>query len=187
MNNFFIVSLPRSRTAWLANYLTCGDSFCFHEGLMGCDSIKALKGKMEATRFPIVGNSDCGNILFLEEIMDEFPEAKFVFIHRSPSEVEEELSRIGLPDNGLVAIEASRMNSYDSIGLHVEYEDLKNKSFCAEIYTYCTDQPFNQDRWEMLDKLDILIFVDRKIEEVQNHMNEAINLFQGGTISPGQP
>ena len=71
------------------------------------------------------------------------------------------------------------MSGYSGFGMHFAYEDLKNPNTCSLIYEYCTGQKFNHDRWKLLDKLDISIFVDRKIEEVHNNMNEAITLFKG--------
>ena len=43
--NFFVLGLPRSRTAWLANFLTYDGYFCFHEGIDGCRSIDDYKKK----------------------------------------------------------------------------------------------------------------------------------------------
>ncbi len=179
MDNFFIISLPRSRTAWLSNYLTYEDSFCFHEGLVGCDSLKALRGKMEATGFKKVGNSDCMNILLIDNIMDEFPDAKFVFVHRPKEQVIHELRGLGLNENGFIEIAVQKMETFCDFGLHVNYDDLKDPLTCAEVYSYCTGNESNFDRWRLLDKLDISIFIGRKIEEVHNNVNEAISLFQG--------
>lgn len=179
MNNFFIISLPRSRSAWLSNLLTFGDSFCFHEGFVGCDSLKALRGKMEATGFKTVGNSDCMNILLIENILEEFPDAKFVFVHRPKEQVIEELRSLGLNENGFIEIAVQKMESLNHLGIHFHYDDLKDQSICEEIHEYCTGQKLNNDRWELLDKLDISIFLGRKIEEVSNHVTEAVALFQG--------
>ena len=37
--NFMILGLPRSRTAWLANFMTYNDFFCMHEGMRGCKTV----------------------------------------------------------------------------------------------------------------------------------------------------
>lgn len=140
---------------------------------------------MESTGFETVGNSDCMNILLIDNIMEEFPDAKFVFIHRPKEEVIHELRGLGLNENGFIEIAVQKMETLNDIGLHVDYEDLKDPLVCAEIYSYCTDNEANYDRWKLLDKLDISIFMGRKIEEVGKNMNEAISLFQGGTIWPG--
>ena len=44
-NIFFITGLPRSRTAWLANWFTYGHTFCFHEACRKVGKIEELKDR----------------------------------------------------------------------------------------------------------------------------------------------
>ena len=134
---------------------------------------------MEAKVSKTVGNSDCMNILLIENILEEFPDAKFVFVHRPKEQVIEELRSLGLNENGFIEIAVQKMESLNHLGIHFHYDDLKDQSICEEIHEYCTGQKLNNDRWELLDKLDISIFLGRKIEEVSNHVTEAVALFQG--------
>ena len=134
---------------------------------------------MEATGAKTVGNSDCMNILLLDGIFEEFADSKFVFIHRPKEQVIRELRNLGLVDNGFIEVAIRKMEIWNNLGLHFNYDDLKEHSVCDEIYEYCTGQKPNKDRWELLDKLDISIFLGRKVEEVQNHLAEAVTLFQG--------
>jgi len=82
MRNFFIVGLPRSRTAWLANLLTFGECFCFHEALAHVQSPQNLPQLFANTDLNIVGDADPSVPLFHVEIAELFPEAKYVFIDR---------------------------------------------------------------------------------------------------------
>jgi hypothetical protein len=80
---FFIVGLPRSRTSWLALWLTqFPRSFCFHDGLASCKSPDDLVEKFRQTGADICGNSDSGLPLFHSRIGELFPEARYVFIER---------------------------------------------------------------------------------------------------------
>lgn len=75
---FFITGLPRSRTAWMAAFLTNGEVFCAHELMNGCHSRQEFYAKMEA----VDGNSDCGLPLSnFQEVWD----APTVIIERIPN------------------------------------------------------------------------------------------------------
>src|SRR5690242_8654224 len=83
--HFFIASLPRSRTAWLANLFTYNDSFCFHEALVGCGSMTDLKRTLSEVPWNIryIGDAEPAIGYVPQAILNEFPKAKFVFVHRT--------------------------------------------------------------------------------------------------------
>lgn len=91
MQPVFILSYPRSRTAWLAAYLTGAGIPCFHEAWREAKDVKALRAMMEARGTGVVVNADCSNWFFLDEIEQEFPDAKYVRIDRAWDEVSAEL------------------------------------------------------------------------------------------------
>ena len=72
--NFFVVGLPRSRTAWMANFLTYDDHYCYHEAINGCKSMDEYKEKL--------GNfiGDSSTSLMLMDIEKNFPDSKIVKI-----------------------------------------------------------------------------------------------------------
>lgn len=72
--NFFVVGLPRSRTAWMANFLTYDDHYCYHEAIDGCKNMDEYKEKL--------GNfiGDSSTALMLMDIEKNFPDAKIVKI-----------------------------------------------------------------------------------------------------------
>lgn len=75
--DYFIVGLPRSRTAWLANFMTYDCSFCFHEGLVEAGSVEGLMDlkKLCPDAF-VIGNSDSGLPLFADATLKAFPDAR---------------------------------------------------------------------------------------------------------------
>ncbi len=172
MRNFFILSLPRCRTAWLANFLTFENSFCFHEGLLDCDKVSKMKSLFASTGKQIVGNSDCGNILFLDEIIDEFPDAKYVVIKRPLDEVRSELKEIGLPDfDELTLAYSDRMLNEvkkEVDALVLDYHSLDQMA-CRQIWEHCIGTSFNEPRWRMLDGLDIKIILSKKLEYIKTN------------------
>lgn len=89
MTPYLIASLPRSRTAWLANVLTWEKSFCFHEMLKECASPDQLIHRM-INGSPIdgkyVGDADPMIPMFWEKVIKTMPDAKVLFVVRDPEQ-----------------------------------------------------------------------------------------------------
>lgn len=74
---FFIIAMPRCRTAWIANLLTWGNTVCFHElWIDAADDLGAFKAKIGAQN----GNSDSSNCFHIDELIAAYPEAAYVVI-----------------------------------------------------------------------------------------------------------
>lgn len=106
MTPWFILSYPRSRTAWLATYLTHSGVVAFHEAWMLAKTAKQLRALMEERGDGPVVNVDCANWFFLKEIQGEFPEAKFIAIHRPYQDVAHS-SRQSFGDGDYAALAAN--------------------------------------------------------------------------------
>lgn len=83
--DYIVTGLPRSKTAWIANFLTVGDSFCFHEGFN--------RGVFHVDS-KIVGIADSGACINHKEIRDRFPNAKWVIVKRDVEEVNKSLINV---------------------------------------------------------------------------------------------
>lgn len=86
MKTFFITGLPRSRSSWMANFLTWGTTMCFHDGFVGYDLVGGLVAKMKAWKGDCVGHADPMNALFTDQLAAEFPDAKWVVVLRNPDD-----------------------------------------------------------------------------------------------------
>lgn len=91
---FFIVSPPRARSAWLANFMTWGPSFCYHEIVPEVPSISLLRPLFINNPFSVVGAADNGIAAFSKKLLETFPEAQYVIVYRERTEVFEELNRL---------------------------------------------------------------------------------------------
>lgn len=182
MKTFFVLSLPRSRTAWLANLFTYENSYCFHEGLLDVPSPHHLKKLFERTGKPIVGNSDCGNIFFTDELMDMFPDATFVVVKRDVDRVLNELREMGSffgeVDHVLHADMLLRQFTRHHDCLTVDFDNLDKKT-CARLWRECVGTPFDDRRWEMLDGLDIQIIINKKIEQMREREQNILSMMEG--------
>lgn len=78
MSQFLIFARPRSRTAWVANFLTANQSFCHHEALADAVNPLELAGRMRGPG--AVGNADTSMIHTPREILRFFPDARLVVL-----------------------------------------------------------------------------------------------------------
>ena len=155
---FFIVSLPRSGTAWLANFLTYGDAFCFHEGLFGCASLDQYAELFNGVEESVVGNADTGAIFVLPALFKRYPDAKYVFVIRDLVDVSASIQSIGLS-----AAEVPAMADYLWWGishidgaLTVKFDDLFNQITLRKIWKHIgMPAPFPFRRTEMLRQMRV--------------------------------
>jgi hypothetical protein len=85
--HFIILGLPRSMTAWVSCFMTCGDAFCQHElsgQFQGQDLIARI-----SQPFPVSGICDSVLISVLSDanlLKSNLPFAKYVWIERPISD-----------------------------------------------------------------------------------------------------
>lgn len=148
MRKFFIYSTPRSGSAWLANFLTYGGSFCQHEPL--------ADGVLEWPFYPVCGAVDTGAAY----VGFEPPEDVEIFwLYRDPSEVRYSLRRAGLS--------AYDMSEYKR---GFEYKYLFELNYLEEVWDQVTRLPFDRLRAEILIEMNIqrdLASLDRRIRRSQ--------------------
>jgi hypothetical protein len=154
MNPFFICSLPRSRTAWLANFLTYQHSFCFHEP-MNRYPLKEYPMMLANTGRKHAGVSDSLNTLVIEELVDMFPSAKIVVIQRPIEEVEKSLNALGFPCSKLLEKMASALDkiihAYDP--LVIDYHNFRPK----KIWYYLLPDQLDHARLAQLETFNITV------------------------------
>jgi len=160
MSNFLILGLPRSRTAWLANFLTYGDIACSHEGLNGCRTLLEYKGQFKDNS----GDSNTGLALFdFESLFSDF---KTIIIDSDiRKSVEFAKNSYGLDNHKQMVKLKERLDSLK--GLHVALYDINDR--LQEIWNYVSLYQFNEQRAAQLVSLDIQVrdpfFIDREASQ----------------------
>ena len=150
--------------------LTYDKSFCWHEGLSK-ESVESLFNGLD---FPVVGNSDSTNLFLYREIMETYPEAKFVLIDRDIYEVYNSLVNLGLMTprgadllNRAEVIMDLLKDNYDV--LSIPFNEIDNR--LVEIWNYCTGLPVNEQRLKMLSSLRIEVDMNSYINNVLKSKN----------------
>lgn len=154
MNTFVITGYPRSRTAWLANFLTYGSSFCYHEPPRDTVPFKEF---FTLARTPTVGISDCRAIFYIDFYLDLFPATKIVLIKRDKAEVIASLARFGFVfDLSVDTYDAAINNMIERYPVFItdfHHMDLR------KIWEYCVPtEPVNELRLAMLNEFKIELF-----------------------------
>jgi hypothetical protein len=143
-------------TAWLANYFTYGDSFCFHDGLAGCRTPETYKEKLQSISVNHVGDSDSG-LLFVD-LAYMFPDSPVVIIKRDILACKESYEKkFGkIPDIAWGYMDTA-MKKHK--GLIVDFRDIPAR--LDEISEYCIGQKLPQERKEFLLNLNIQIIQNK--------------------------
>lgn len=88
---FVILALPRSRTAWLATWLTYGDRRCHHDALAIAHSRDALRRLTHGGN----GLAETSGMALPRVLHDTLPDARYLIVRRDPAHVAASLERLG--------------------------------------------------------------------------------------------
>lgn len=125
--SYFITGFPRSRLAWLSNYLTYDNSICLFDGLK--HGIKAqdfgflddFHGLAE-----VVGIADSGLPIYQDTMIEKYPKAKWVLIERDCKDSKQAIKNLGInPGNTLATLSVKMDELRGRVNvLRVPYESL---------------------------------------------------------------
>ena len=161
MTPFVVLALPRSRTAWLARYLTYGDWQCGHEQLRYCRSFDDVRSWLAQ---PNTGTAETAAAPFWRLIP---PETRIVTVRRPPAEVLASLAALGLTfDPADMATLLRRADAkLDQIEarwpgvLSVRYADLATEAGCAAVFEHCLQLPHDPAWWAACAAVNVQINV----------------------------
>ena|SRR5690349_18342946 len=168
--DYLVTGLPRTRTAWLANLLTYGPSFCSHE-LITVAGLDGALGQLSRLNYKFKGVADSGAGWCWKRILTKFPDIKVLRITRPWKEAAESHHRY-FSDNPIPGMDSPSLPMTEIICQHldkeldamekktncrtVDFTDLHNELTCAWIWGWLVpNEPFNRERWALLDKMRI--------------------------------
>lgn len=164
MRHFLIMSLPRSRTAWLSNLLTVGKCYCQHDLWYHSGSDAYSFG--EAMRHPDVpvdasGASDSGAIFALDEIRKELPDLIEIYIRRDLGECTESLA--AAMDEPVAALRPFMIDCHEALEdrcfeHQFKYEDLDDETVVRDLWEVVTGGlPFPMAHFEKTRRQQIIL------------------------------
>lgn len=161
MTPYIIFALPRSRTAWLSQFLSYGDWTCGHDQLRYMRSLDDVKAWLS---LPYAGTCETGGAPFWRLLAKYVPDTKVITVRRPVDEVMASLAKAGAPDSPelrkvinsldrkLDQIEG-RMKNVRSI----RFEDLKDESTCSDVFEHCLPHAHDPIWWKALDVANVQI------------------------------
>jgi hypothetical protein len=155
---FIIFSLPRSKTAWLAQFLTYGAWTCHHQTAIKMRTLADV-GTFFAQHN--VGTAETGASLGWRLLEHHVPNLRRVVVRRPIDESVAAMLRVDL--KGVAVYDEMLMRrvmvrearALDDISarpgvLTVDFADLDRRDACAAVFEHCLPYPFPQAWWDNL-------------------------------------
>ena len=178
---FFITGLPRSRTAWLANWLSTGEVFCYHDiATRMLSDVEELPGFFERSPYKHTGVSDPSLGFFMQRIVDLVP--RILVVDRDIEEVQVDMERIGLPVSATNYLEVMRdhlwaVRHHPSV-LWVPFERLDEQRVAQKIHLHLLPGvPFDETRFRELCMYHVEVNMRKSVQLAMERQAEHERLF----------
>jgi len=158
---FIVFSLPRSRSAWIARFLSYGGRKCGHDLAPECGSLDEFT---ERLRSDYAGTAETGAVVGWRALRRCLPDARIAIIRRPIDEVYESLARFGLGSQALLSELIERNAMLDDLARvrgvrSFTFADLSRMDDCRALFEHCLDIPFDWEWWEGLASVNIQVDV----------------------------
>ena len=175
---FLIFGRPRSRTAWLANFLTYRNSICLHEGL--ADSLgnwDVLASRLEAQDAEVVGNADTGMIHWVDEALERYPDAPMVLLESNGKRWRQYVTEQGWPEFLITDVNsnyrrARRMLEGRENVLCVDVEKIPGNEAVVNVITAHCGVRFSYNRWRFLKDLNVQVSLPALKQRVERALEK---------------
>lgn len=151
---FCVFGLPRSRTAWLAQFLSYGGRECRHEGTVPMRSFDAVLATLRAG----VGLSDTMLGLRAHEIADALPAVRLLIVLRDVNEVRASMEKIGFPMPGPFLDTLSetlyRLHPLSNTR-YVGFDDLSDREMAGSAFQHCLGETMPDDWFDLWKDVNV--------------------------------
>lgn len=170
--NFFVTGLPRSRTAWCANFLTYDGRHCWHDLLGEYESVETMSKDLDEGD----GIADPFLLLNWHVVAREFPDARWVVIHRDFDDALDSaiagLTEFSNHDYGRQRyFMTNLMLAKDElVSSNLEVLELQYDAFDAmALWEWCRpDSPLDHQRMSMLMNMRVISKMDNELVKAEN-------------------
>lgn len=163
---FIILSLPRSRSAWLSAFLSYPPKRCGHDLAAESSSIPDFLCRIAK----VDGTCETGAVIGWPLIRKFIPQARIVVIKRPVADIEQSLAHFGVvPVCGELD---ERRQMLDACATQpdvasFDFADLDDRDVCAWIFETCLELPFDRGWYKRLAGQNIQVNVPAQMERLR--------------------
>lgn len=145
---FIVLTLPRSRSAWLSHWLSYPGKLVGHDIAIQAKSVGEFLSHFSFAD----GSCETSAMLGWRLLKHEIPDLKTLVVIRDPREVLSSLEMKGVASEGLTSEIMSRWHMLQAIGNAkdakvAQFEDLNSKNIRGMIFEYLLELDFDED-WD---------------------------------------
>lgn len=159
MHPFYVLGTPRSRTAWLAAFLSTEDRVCMHEPSRTMRDLEELTALLMN---PAAAVSDSLLSLRWRHVVGVAPGARIVVVKRPLAHVAASFVHLGVRDRRLQVRLGRLSDALEELRcsapvLWVPYETLAREATCALVYEYCRGVSVPDGLWEQFARVNVQV------------------------------
>jgi hypothetical protein len=180
--SFLIASLPRSRSAWLAHYLSYPLARPLqpvgHEILTNCPNVQAF---LDSYKYGMWGTCETAGAPLCPIVRHEMPECRIVLIRRPIQEVYRSLSEKGvMPDLSILAEMDMNLNvvAVDPKVISIPYALLSDPGIGRFLFEYCLELEWDEKWWEFMVQQNVQVDMPKWMERLVSKRDQFFELFQ---------
>jgi hypothetical protein len=164
---FIVYSLPRSRSAWIARFLSYGGRRCGHDLATECGSLDEFEGHLRGGAY--AGTAETGAMIGWRALRRRLPEAKIAVIRRPVHEVFASLARFNVgPELEIVKQLIERDAMLDELARvpgvkSIAFSHLNSIDGCRALFEHCLGEPLDWEWWESLADVNIQVDVPERL------------------------
>jgi len=163
---FIVFSLPRSRSAWIARFLSYGGKTCGHDLATRCGTMAEFRAMFDRD---YAGTAETGAVVGWQAIRRLLPEARIAVVRRPVAEVHGSLARFGLGSPLLMDELRERDAMLDQVARlrgvkSYSFADLNGIDACRDLFEHCLGEPFDWEWWERWANRNVQVDVAERVK-----------------------
>lgn len=173
---FLVLTLPRSRSAWLAHWLSYPGRQVGHDICIRANSIEEF---LNSYTCGMNGTVETGAMLGWRLLRHEIPNLQTLVVLRDPREVVESLARKGLHSQEIINEVFSRSYMLSAISSAsdvqtIEWTDLNSRPIREQIFEWLLELPFDEDWDARFANTNIQIDFEARVEQLASRREQIV-------------
>jgi hypothetical protein len=165
---FIVLSLPRSRSTWIASFLSYGGKTCGHDIASSVGTMAEFAALFD-DRY--AGTAETGAVVGWRAIRRVLPAARIAVVRRPVDQIYKEMAGFGCGVPAMMDELKERDAMLDQVAklpgvLSVTFAELRGPAACQALFEHCLETPFDWEWWESLAHKDIQVDVAAEFQYV---------------------